>query len=270
MPLRQAVRSAIARVHPFQAPWYSEKAGFFGPHYLKEYVYDLTPERTLAEIDFLEKTLALKRGDEILDCPCGHGRHSIELARRSYHVTGQDLNSFFLDEAKKAANRAEVSVRWVRGDMREIPFEDTFDVALNLFSAFGCLESDEEDQKTLDQTAKALKRGGRFVLDIMNRDYIARTYREKVKDWQQFSDGSAVLVERQFDPATGRNVQKRIRILKNGKRKEFSFSIRIYAVEELEAMFRKAGLALKQVCGNYDADPPTPDSMRHILIAEKS
>lgn len=227
-------------------------------------------EETLAEIDFLEKALALKQGDQILDCPCGHGRHSIELARRGHHVTGQDLNSFFLGEAKKAAKRAGVSVRWVRGDMREIPFEDKFDVALNLYNAFGYLEGDEEDQRALDQAAKALKRGGRFVLDIMNRDYIARTYREKVKDWQQFSDGSAVLVERQFDLATGRSVQKRIRILKNGKRKEFLLFFRMYAAAELDVMFRKAGLTLKQRYGSFNADPLTPDSTRHILIAEKS
>ncbi|MDO8729889.1 MAG: class I SAM-dependent methyltransferase [Candidatus Omnitrophota bacterium] len=172
-----------ARQESLQVPWYSEKAGFYSPDYLKEFAYDIAPKKTLAEIDFLEKALALKPGAEILDCPCGHGRHSIELARRGYQVTGQDISSFFLREARNAAQRAQVSVRWIKRDMREIPFEDKFDIALNLFSTFGCLENDEEDQNALDRVGKALKRSGKFMLDTMNREYVVRAYGEKVKDW---------------------------------------------------------------------------------------
>ncbi len=251
-----------------QVPWYSEEAGFFGPDYFKEYGHILTQERTLAEVDFLEKALAPKKGAKILDCPCGHGRHSIELARRGYEVTGQDLNGFFLGEARRAAKRANVSVRWVKGDMREIPFENEFDCALNLFSAFGYLESDEEDQKALGQVAKALRRGGKFELDILNRDSIVRTYCGK--DWQQLSDGSVIVIKRHFDHATSRNIDQRVRIWKNGKREEFSLFVRMYAVVELAAMFRKAGLMLKEIYGSYRADPLTFDSPRCILIAEKT
>ncbi|OGL65055.1 hypothetical protein A3B21_01150 [Candidatus Uhrbacteria bacterium RIFCSPLOWO2_01_FULL_47_24] len=64
-----------------QAPWYSEETGFFGPGYLKEYGDMLTPEKTLAEVDFIEKTLVLQKDIKILDCPCGHGRHSIAKDR---------------------------------------------------------------------------------------------------------------------------------------------------------------------------------------------
>lgn len=258
----------MAKMQTSQVPWYSEEAGFFGPNYLKEYGADLTHERTLAEIDFLEETLAIKKGAKILDCPCGHGRHSIELARRGYEVTGQDLNGFFLEEAKKAAKHAGVSVRWVKHDMREVPFESEFDFALNLFTAFGYLESDEEDQKALDQVTKALKPGGRFVLDVINRDRIVRTYR--AKDWQQLSDGSMIISEKQFDHTTGRNNEKRTWIWPNGKRETFSLFVRMYTVVELVAMFGKAGLTLKETYGSYTGDPLTFDSSRYILVAEKN
>lgn len=256
----------MAKKQTSQTPWYSEEAGFFGPGYLKEYAAILT--ETKIEVDFLEKVLALKKGAKVLDCPCGHGRHSVELARRGYNVTGQDLNSFFLEEAKKAAKRAKVSVHWVKGDMRELSFENEFDVVLNLFTAFGYLENDEEDQKALNQVAKALKRGGKFVLDVINRDRIARTYREK--DWQELSDDSVVITERKFDHATGRNIERRMRIWKNGKREEFTLNLRMYAVVELVAMLRKAGFSLKKMFGNYTGDPLTFDSKRYILIVEKN
>lgn len=248
-------------------PWYSEEVGFFGPGYIREYSEILTPQITLAEIDFLEKVLKLNQGMKILDCPCGYGRHSIELARRGYNVTGVDLNEFFLKEAKKVAKQMKVSVRLIKGDMREIFFENEFDVALNLFTSFGYFENDEENQKVLNAASKSLKRGGKFVLDIINRDYIIRNYREK--DWKQLSDGSIVLTERYFDHIAGRNIEKRIRIWKNGKREEFIISLRMYTVAELVAMFHKAGLVLKEIYGNYAGGRFTFDSERCILITEK-
>ncbi len=247
--------------------WYGEKAGFFGPSYFAEYKDILTKEKTIAEVDFIEKTLALRSDMAILDCPCGHGRHSIELARRGYDVTGQDLNSFFLRKAKMAARRDKVSVRWVQGDMREISFEKEFDVALNLFTAFGYLESDEEDQKAICQIAKALRPGGRFFLDVGNRDRVIRTYREK--DWRQLSDGSIITSERQFEHATGRNVERRVAIHKDGGREEFLIIVRMYTVVELIAMLRRDGLIVKETYGDYNGEPLTLDSRRYILDCPK-
>jgi SAM-dependent methyltransferase len=257
----------VANKEAYRAPWYSEEGGFFGPGYIKEYEDELTPERTCFEVNFLEKVLSIQKGAKILDCPCGHGRHSIELARRGYDVTGQDLNGYFIKEAEKAAKRAGVYVRWLKRDMRKIPFENEFDFVLNLFTAFGYLESDDEDQKALDAAAKSLKRGGKFVLDVVNRDYVVRHYQEA--DWLQLPDGSIVAAEKKFDHATGRNIEKVIRLWRDGRREEFLLFLRMYTVAELAAMFRKAGLTLKEMYGNYKGDPITFDSQRYILIAEK-
>jgi cyclopropane fatty-acyl-phospholipid synthase-like methyltransferase len=60
----------------------------------------MTPALTLADVDFLEKTSTLKPGTRLLDVPCGNGRHSIELARRGYRITGIDCRrSFWLPRA---------------------------------------------------------------------------------------------------------------------------------------------------------------------------
>jgi len=248
-------------------PWYTEEADFFGLEYLEEYESSLTQERTLNEVNFIEKILSLKPGIKILDCPCGYGRHSIELARRGYNVTGLDLNSFFLKKAKKAAESIGVSIRWIQADMRKIPFEDEFDVVLNLFTSFGYLENDNEDQKVLNQVAKALKQKGKFLLDVINRDYVLRYYREK--DWQQLSDNSIVLIERHFDYITGRNFEKRTRIWNNGKRKEYQTSLRLYTVAELVAMLRKSGFNIVRIYGDYDGSPFALDSKRCIIVSEK-
>ena len=92
-------------------PWFGEEAGFFGPGYLVAYEDILPVERTQQEAAFLEKALALQPGAKILDMPCGHGRHAVALAKRGYSVTGVDLNNFFLQKAKEAAENEGVSLK---------------------------------------------------------------------------------------------------------------------------------------------------------------
>ncbi len=48
---------------------------------------------TCAEVDFLVNVMELELGASVLDVGCGTGRHSIELARRGYKVTGVDMSS---------------------------------------------------------------------------------------------------------------------------------------------------------------------------------
>src|SRR6266566_2559947 len=114
------------------APWYKT---FFGEDYLHIYEPILTPERTRREVDGIVNLLALPQGSSILDLCCGHGRHAIPLAQRGFQVTGQDLSEVFLREAEKEAQAQSVHAQWLHGDMRNIPFENEFDAAINIFTA---------------------------------------------------------------------------------------------------------------------------------------
>ncbi len=247
-------------------PWYAE-GGFFGPRYLEEYADILTPEQTRAQVDFLEKIVRLERGARVLDLACGHGRHTVELARRGYAMTGQDINRFFLKEAAKSAKRAGVQVRWVNSDMRHIPFVEEFDVVVNLFTAFGYLESDEEDQRVVHEVAKALRLQGTFVLDVINRERVIRRFRQK--DWKQLADGSVALYEGTFDFVSGRNYERRVRIWKDGTREEAPTVVRMYTLRELIGLCQAAGLQFKAAYGGYDGEALSLDSPRCILMAEK-
>src|SRR5207248_11796274 len=89
---------------------------------------------------------------------------------------GQDLSEVFLDRARADAEARSMEVNWILGDMREIPFVDEFDAIINIFTAFGYLESDAEDQRVLHQVHKALRPGGRFLLELMHRDALVRGF----------------------------------------------------------------------------------------------
>ena len=88
---------------------------FFDEH-ASRYMDNVFVTNTLVEVDFLLEQLAIPPGGTILDIGCGTGRHSVELARRGYQVTGVDLSAGMLAKAEEAAEEAGVNVRWIRQD----------------------------------------------------------------------------------------------------------------------------------------------------------
>ena len=71
------------------------------------------PSQTSAEIDFV---IGFSSGSRVLDVPCGSGRHSIELARRGYQVTGLDISA----EAIAHARELSSDVDWRLSDARSL------------------------------------------------------------------------------------------------------------------------------------------------------
>jgi ubiquinone/menaquinone biosynthesis C-methylase UbiE len=103
---------------------------FFDGH-APVYMENSFTTNTMNEVDFLVEELRLKRGATVLDVGCGTGRHAIELARRGFVVTGVDLSSGMLAEARKA----KVAVTWVHGDAARMPVEQQFDAVICLCEA---------------------------------------------------------------------------------------------------------------------------------------
>ena len=62
-------------------------------------------EDTKSEVDFLIDQLKLQGNEKILDLACGYGRHSLELARRGYDVTGIDITSEYIEYATGQAEK---------------------------------------------------------------------------------------------------------------------------------------------------------------------
>lgn len=248
-------------------PWYSKEDGLFSPSYVKDFEHITTNERTKLEIDFLEKVLKLKKGVKILDLACGYGRHSIELARRGYKVTGVDINSSLLKEAKRLARKSGVTITWVESDMRNLPFKESFDFILNLFTSFGYFDNDEDDKLIVQKVAQALKPGGQFVLDVDSRDSFVRNF-TKIK-CRKSSDDAIVLIERKFNFAESRIYAERTRISASGKRKKEYPTLRIYTLTELIALCQSEGLTFMEAYGAYDGQKISFDSERCIVISEK-
>ena len=71
------------------------------------------------------------------------------------------MSEDYLAHVRSSAAReaAGMNVRFVQGDMREIPFRAEFDAVVNMFTAFGYFDSEADDQRVIDGAAAALKTG---------------------------------------------------------------------------------------------------------------
>jgi len=240
-------------------PWFES---FFGPDYLKQYEHTTTSQ----EVDSLEKILHLRKGSRILDLACGAGRHSIELASRGYDVLGYDLSETLLRAARAEARKASVKAKFVRGDMRELPYRGEFDAAINMFTSFGYFDSTEEDRKVLVGVSRALRPRGKFVMERFNRDALATVLPDQ--SWRVRPDGSVILQEDSFDVLLDRYETRQVVIDHAGTR-EHQGSVRAYTFPELREMFESAGLFVHRVLGGLDLSQYTPRSRRMVLYAVK-
>ena len=224
--------------------------------------------RTDEQVDFVARALELPEGARVLDLCCGHGRHAVRLAQRGYRVTGLDISAYHLRLAKAAARKAGVAIGWIRGDMREIPREaGRFDAVINMFTAFGYFDTEEENQRVLDGVARSLRKGGRFLIDTMNHDWLMRVFRDS--DCSKRVDGSYVAEMRWYDIRTGRVIVEMLHFPPAGRPRRRWHSVRLYTYTELATMLSKAGLRVARSWGGFDGSELTMQSARLIVMAEK-
>jgi SAM-dependent methyltransferase len=205
---------------------------------------------------------APRRGD-LLDVPCGFGRHSLPLGRAGYRVTGVDRSQVLLDEAARRA-AGDRGPRLVRADYRELPLPDaSVDAALNLFTSLGFL-GDEEDTRVLAEIRRVLRPEGRMVIETMHRDWLVRHFQEN--RWMRVGEGRLMLEQVSFDPASGVAQTTQTLVDPGGERESRTWSLRVYSATELVAMVRRAGFASARCHGDLEGGPFTTDS-RLVIVA---
>jgi len=241
---------------------------FFDDDYLRIYRAMISPGMTAAEVDFLAAALAPRAGGEILDLACGYGRHAIGLARRGYRMVGVDFHGGYLAAAERDAADAGVSVRWIQADMRELPFGAVFDAAYSYFTSFGYF-TDAENERVLAGVARALRPGGRFLLDVMNRDRILTHPQERV--WNPLGDGSLLMEETSLDLRRSLVLNRQIHVTpQTGAQITKESALRAYTCAELEALCARHGLRVREVWGGADRSAYTTESRRLILLAARA
>lgn len=252
-------------MNEFDRRWYADRR-LHGEDYFR-FFPPPGPEETARQVEGLVRLLELPAGARVLDLACGWGRIAVPLAQRGYRVTGLDLSETFLTMARESARAAGLDIDFRRADMREIPFVAEFDAVIMMGTAFGVLESDEEDEKVLHAVARALRPGGRVLVDQGSREWVFRHYQGR--DWSEREGGILVLHERELKLLESRNYVRMTIIEPDGSRRAHHHIFRFYTLTELVGMLARAGLALRSAWGGFDGRDYTLDSWRMIVVAEK-
>lgn len=218
------------------------------------------------EADFIKSALATK--GLVLDLCCGTARHSIALSKQALSVVGIDLSKNLLTLAEARVKQAGARLPLVRADMRFFPFrDDVFSAVISMFTSFGYLPSESEDALSLLEISRTLKRRGKFLLDLANKDHIVRTFRER--DWAEF-EPFYMLERRSLDLRGSRLTSQWTLVRKNSGKVEFvEHNVRLYAFVRVEQLLNEAGLTIRNVYGGYEKQEFTLDSSRMITVAEK-
>jgi ubiquinone/menaquinone biosynthesis C-methylase UbiE len=242
-----------------QATW----DALFSDFYLRAYASDAADADAETQALAAARLSACPEGGELLDAPCGFGRHSIPLARAGYRVTGVDRSPVLLEEAERRAT-AEPRPAFVHADYRELPFADErFDAAVCLFTSLGYL-GDEEDTNVLAGIRRVLRPGARLVIETMHRDRLVTDWSDS--DWRLMGEGRLLLDQRTFDPAAGVATSTQTLVDSTGRRESVTWTVRVYTATELLRMVERAGFSDAKAYGDLEGASFAPDT-RLVLAA---
>lgn len=214
---------------------------------------------TTQEVEFLVDMLELNPNHRILDVACGPGRHTIGLGKLGMNVTGVDLSDRLLALAKQTAELEEVTtVQFVKGDAREIPYNEEFDAAICLCQgAFGLLESDIENERVLNAIHRALKPGGKMALTCLSLYNL-------LKKGGDLSE---------FDPQTNMYEREELIQVEEGGEQLFRFHERYYDFPGIKLLLERIGfrhiLGFGCRAGEYSRRAITLDDVEILVYAEK-
>lgn len=231
-----------------------------------DYLYffaEALEERADEETDLIWRLLGLEPGMDVLDLACGHGRIANRLAERGARVTGLDRTPLFLEVARRDAAARGVEVDYVEGDMRELPWEGAFDRVVSWYTSYGYFD-DEANREVLGDVHEALKPGGAVLIEGNNLAELLPRWLPAVV----IEKGDDLVVDHGvFEPITGRADTERT-VVRDGRTRRFSFSVRMFVAAELGDWLREAGFDQVRFTDGA-GEPLTAQGRRMIAVATR-
>lgn len=244
--------------------WYEDT---FGRDYLSLYPHRNAQEAD-RDIDGILRLISPDQDQPLLDLCCGAGRHLVALHHAGFtRLTGLDLSADLLAEARSCLSAGSINdVQLIQADMRNIPGDSVYQTILSLFTSFGYFPSEREDERVLRSAHRALKPGGIFLLDTLNRSRVISHLRPQD---EQTLDGKQVAIRRRISP-DGLRVEKETRISQPGSPDTlYRESVRMYERSELQVLLDRIGFTNVCSYGSLQGSPFCENSSRMVFTASK-
>jgi 2-polyprenyl-3-methyl-5-hydroxy-6-metoxy-1,4-benzoquinol methylase len=243
-------------------------------NYAQKYDKECFVQGTLGECDFIEQELNYDKNKRIIDVGCGTGRHSIELSKRGYRVTGIDLSESQLARAKEKAKQLNLKIDFQQYDARKLLFNGEFDTAIMLCEgAFPLMETDEMNFEILKNVTRALKNPGKLIFTTLNGLFPLYHSIEKFCE-SDSGEGNAIYKSNTFDLMTFRDHNTTVLEDDSGDKKELKCNERYYVPSEITWILKTLGYKKIDIfgakLGAYSRkDQLTTEDFEMLVIAEK-
>jgi ubiquinone/menaquinone biosynthesis C-methylase UbiE len=243
-------------------------------NYAKKYDKECYVQGTLGECNFIEQEIKQDKSLNIIDIGCGTGRHSIELAKRGYRITGIDLSESQLKRAREKAKEQGVKVDFQKHDARATPFKDEFDLAIMLCEGgFSLMETDEMNFEILKSATKSLKNNGKFIFTTLNGLF---PLFHSVKEFYESAgkEGGSVCKSISFDLMAFRD-HNRVEFEDDaGNKKVLECNERYYVPSEITWLlhslrFKKIEIFGAKLGAYSRKDKLSPEDFEMLVVAEK-
>lgn len=218
-------------------------------NYGRKYDHESFAQGTIGECDFIECELNFNKDLKIIDIGCGTGRHSIELSRRGYPVTGIDLSESMLAKAREKARQNGLQIAFMQHDARHLPFRDQFDAAIMLCEGgFPLMETDEMNYEILKNVSRSLKGRAKFIFTTLNGLF---PLFHSINDFhaEGAAEGNATYSSTHFDLMTFRDYNITRFADDDGVEKELACNERYYVPVEITWLLKTLGFTKIEIFG---------------------
>jgi len=246
--------------------------GDLAPHY--DELMDIVPYDFWAEYVMTLFHFVGHQPRKVLDCACGTGNVSFELAKQGLEVVGVDLSVEMIAQARAKAEGIyfDAPVRFFQGDLAEFDLGESFDSASCLYDSLNYILEPARLQAAFARIAAHLETGGVFVFDLnsvfaFEANLFTQTNRNPGKrlhyDWQAHFDRQTRLctVQMRFERTQHDGT---VQVFHERHRE------RAYTRQEIEAMLDATGWELLHTFDAYTLNHPHDRSERWFFVAQKA
>jgi len=230
--------------HWFDTPFY---------HILYDYRNDDEARHFMTNlVDYLK----LSKGDNILDLPCGKGRHSLFLYELGFKTTGADLSANSIKHAKQFEKQ---DLSFNIHDMRN-PLNGSYDAIFNLFTSFGYFNQETTNIKVLQNFKKALRPGGHIVVDFLN---LNKVIRDLIPEQHITKKGVDFIIRKRVSENF---ILKEIEVHHDQEVHHYLEKVQALDLNKMKYFAKTAGLEIQEIFGDYELNTFEKEQSERLIL----
>lgn len=227
--------------------------------------YDWENAQTVGrrDIAFWQRMSAPVEGP-ILELGCGTGRVALPVARRGSTVIGIDRSDSMLARGRARVRRARLGarVKFIRGDIRHLPFPDTtFPLVMAPYGILQSLLDERVLTATLKEVQRVLTRKGTFGLELVADLPAWEEYSKKTSmRGKRGPNGKPITLIESVTQDRRKHITRFEQEFVEGRgksatRTRFTLAFRTVSVPQMVQRLENAGLEVSAVLGDYQGGP---------------